>query len=212
MFSSLVVTGHDAAGVIEAVGQSVKGSLKVGQRVFITGKNNGAYQGYSLAEESHVFPLHERLSFAQGASLGTPYFTAYKALVMGGNLMAGETVLIHGASGAVGTAAIQIAKSLGATVVGTAGTEEGLDVVRKCGAHHVFNHRDEGYQQKMVEQAGGKFDVILENLANVNLGSDMEMIKAGKYQVGSEHISFFTYSRLKIQLFIIFLTRVPKTF
>ena len=171
--------GHDAAGIIEAVGHEAKTSLKVGQRVFITGKNSGAYQEYSVAEDTFVFPLHQRMSLAQGASLGTPYFTAYKALIMGADTKPGEKVLIHGASGAVGTAAIQIARALGATVVGTAGTKEGMDVVTKCGAHHVFNHNDEGYDQKMVKQIGGNFDVIIEHLANVNLGTDMQMIKEG---------------------------------
>jgi NADPH:quinone reductase-like Zn-dependent oxidoreductase len=65
-----------------------------------------------VSDSSYVFPLHERLSFAQGAALGTPYFTAYKALIMGAMAKPGETVLVHGASGAVGTAAVQIARSV----------------------------------------------------------------------------------------------------
>ena len=84
--------------------------LKVGQRVFATGRNTGSYAEYLVSESSYVFPLHERLSFAQGAALGTPYFTAYKALIMGACARPGETVLVHGASGAVGTAAVQIAR------------------------------------------------------------------------------------------------------
>ena len=78
--------------------------------MFATGRNTGSYAEYLVSESSYVFPLHERLSFAQGAALGTPYFTAYKALIMGANAKPGETVLVHGASGAVGTAAVQIAR------------------------------------------------------------------------------------------------------
>lgn len=101
--------GSDAAGYVEAAGDGVK-RLRVGQRVFVTGRNSGSYAEFIVTEDTYVFPLHERLSFAQGAALGTPYFTAYKALIMGAGARPGETVLVHGASGAVGTAAVQIAR------------------------------------------------------------------------------------------------------
>lgn len=69
--------GADGAGYVEAIGCDVTG-LHVGQRVFVTGRNSGSYAEFCLADETFCFPLHERLSFAQGAALGTPYFTAYK--------------------------------------------------------------------------------------------------------------------------------------
>ena len=106
--------------------------------------------------------------------------------------------MIHGASGAVGNAAVQIARSMGVTVVGTAGTKDGMEVVLKCGvsrtcqqlpfykfsfhfqAHHVFNHNHKSYEKKMVELLGGEgFDVIIEHLANINLGHDVQMLKNG---------------------------------
>jgi NADPH2:quinone reductase len=171
--------GSDASGYIHAIGANIS-NLKIGQRVFVTGRNTGSYAEYMVSDSSYVFPLHERLSFAQGAALGTPYFTAYKALIMGAMAKPGETVLVHGASGAVGTAAVQIARALGATVVGTAGTKDGMDVVTKCGAHHVFNHNHKSYEKKMVEHIGGEgFDVIIEHLANINLGHDIQMLKEG---------------------------------
>ena len=170
--------------------------------MFVTSRNSGAYAEYIVCEDSYVFPLHERLTFAQGAALGTPYFTAYKveigfdvhtkntqfrslcslqALIMGAGARPGETVLVHGASGAVGTAAVQIARALGAIVVGTAGTKDGMDVVTRCGAHHVFNHNHKSYEKKMVEHIGGVgFDVIIEHLANINLGHDVQMLKEGE--------------------------------
>merc|ERR1719242_2228359 len=171
------IPGSDAAGVIEKLGSDVQG-LSVGQRVFVTGRNSGSYAEFIVTEYNYVFPLHQRLSFAQGAALGVPYFTAYKALIMGARAKPGETVLIHGASGAVGTAAVQIARSMGVIVFGTAGTKDGMDVVAKCGAHHVFNHNHKSYEKKMLEQTNNEgFDVIIEHLANINLGHDDQMLK-----------------------------------
>ena len=111
--------------------------LQVGDRVFVVGSNisnnTGSYAEFVVTDSTYVFPLHPRLSYAQGASLGVPFFTAYKALVLRAQTKPGETVLVHGASGAVGTAAVQIARAMGALVVGTAGTKEGMDVVTKVG-------------------------------------------------------------------------------
>ena len=76
------IPGADASGVIEKVGSDVQ-NLKVGQRVFVTGRNSGSYAEFIVTEAIYVFPLHHRLTFAQGAALGVPYFTAYKALIMG---------------------------------------------------------------------------------------------------------------------------------
>ena len=97
--------------------------------------------------------------------------------------------------------AVQIAKSLGATVFGTAGTPEGMAVVTKCGADGVFNHREEGYETKMVEALEAKegekgFDLILENLANVNLDRDTGMIKTGGCRtVPMSYDAFFLRAR-----------------
>jgi len=174
--------GSDAAGYIHQVGKDVT-NLKVGERVFVSGSSNsgnsGSYAEFVVTDSTYVFPLNPRLSFAQGASLGVPFFTAYKALILRAGTRPGETVLVHGASGAVGTAAVQIARALGAVVVGTAGTKEGMDVVTKCGAHHVFNHNHKNYDKKMVEHLGSGFDVIIEHLANINLGHDVQMLKEG---------------------------------
>ena len=143
------------------------------------GTNTGSYAEFIVTDGTYVFPLHPRLSFAQGASLGVPFFTAYKALILRAKTKPGEVVLIHGASGAVGTAAVQIARALGAVVVGTAGTKEGMEVVSKCGAHHVFNHNHKNYDKKMIEHLGTGFDVIIEHLANINLGNDIQMLREG---------------------------------
>jgi NADPH2:quinone reductase len=118
--------------------------------------------------------LPERLSFSQGAGVGVPYVTAWRALHDRGRLQPGETVFIHGASGGVGLAATQMARAWGATVIGTASTADGQQAVRDQGAHHVLNHRDAGYLDTLKDVTGGRGpDVILENLANVNLDNDL---------------------------------------
>jgi len=168
--------GSDAAGVIESVGEGVK-RVKPGDRVYTAKTITGAYAEYALALESQVHPLPANLSFAQGSGIYVPYGTAYFALHNSAEARASETVLIHGASGGVGCAAIQLARSMGLTVLGTAGTTKGLDLVRKEGAHHAFNHTNAGYADEIMKATGGRgVDVVLEMLANVNLSADMKML------------------------------------
>jgi len=175
--------GADGAGVVEAIGQGVT-SLDVGARVFFGGtathKAYGAYAQMVLCEPQQLHPLPERLSFSQGAGIGVPYVTAWRALHDRGRLQPGETLFIHGASGGVGLAATQIARAWGATVIGTASTPDGLNAVRQQGAHHVLNHREAGYLDALKDLTGGRGpDVILENLANVNLDNDLTALAFG---------------------------------
>jgi NADPH2:quinone reductase len=124
-----------------------------------------------------VHRIPEGVSFEQAAGLNIPYGTAYRALFQKANVKAGEKVLVHGASGGVGTAAVQWAKAAGVKVIGTAGTEKGLELVRAEGADHALNHKNEGYREEVMKITGGKgVDVILEMLANVNLGNDLTML------------------------------------
>jgi len=168
--------GSDAAGVIESVGEGVK-KVKSGDRVYTAKTITGAYAEYALALESQVHPLPANLSFAQGSGIYVPYGTAYFALHNSAEARASETVLIHGASGGVGCAAIQLARSMGLTVLGTAGTAKGLDLVRKEGAHQAFNHTNAGYTDEIMKATGGRgVDVVLEMLANVNLSADMKLL------------------------------------
>jgi len=168
--------GSDAAGVIESVGDGVK-KVKPGDRVYTARTLSGAYAEYALALESQVHPLPANISFAQGSGIYVPYGTAYFALHNSAEARASETVLIHGASGGVGTAAIQLARSMGLTVFGTAGTAKGLDLVRKEGAHHAFDHTKPGYTDEIMKATGGRgVDVVLEMLANVNLSADMKLL------------------------------------
>ncbi|KAL8613225.1 hypothetical protein ACOMHN_001550 [Nucella lapillus] len=171
--------GSDAAGTVEAVGGKVT-AFKKGDRAYTVRSVSGAYAEYCMSEEVHTGHLSQKLSFPQGAALGVPYYTAYRAMIKKAQVKAGETVLIHGASGAVGVACLQIAKSVGCKVLGTAGTPEGMAMLKKLGIDGAFNHRQEGYTALIMsatDSAGP--DVIVEMLSDVNLQRDLEMAKTG---------------------------------
>ena len=170
--------GTDVAGVVEAVGSDVK-SVKKDDRVYThgTAAGYGGYAEMTLCEEAQVHPLPERISFAQGAALGVPYGTAWRALFSRAQARPGETLLIHGASGGVGVAATQLARAHGMRVIGTAGTDKGLALVRAQGAHEVLNHKDADYMSTVMTLTGSRgVDVVLEMLANVNLDRDLEVL------------------------------------
>jgi NADPH:quinone reductase len=168
--------GSDAAGTVEEVGDGAK-KFKPGDRVYTAKTLTGAYAEYALADESQLYALPDKVSFAQGAGLWVPYGTAYTALHHHAKAHAGEALLVHGASGGVGTAAVQIARAMGLTVIGTAGTARGMDLVRKEGAHHAFDHTKAGYADEILRVTGGRgIDVVLEMLANVNLATDLRLL------------------------------------
>lgn len=175
--------GADAAGVIDQVGGEA-GGWTVGDRVYLSGtaigRAHGAYAELAVCEAAQVHRLPARITFTQGAGLFVPYVTAWRALFGRANARAGDTVLIHGASGGVGIAATQFAVAAGLTVIGTAGTDEGLSVVARQGARHTFNHRSAGYLDQITGATGGRGpDVILEMLANVNLDHDLTIVAPG---------------------------------
>ncbi|MCS7083110.1 MAG: NADPH:quinone reductase [Bacteroidetes bacterium] len=171
--------GHDGAGVVDAVGEGVKG-LRTGDRVYVAGSITGTYAQYALCEADQVFPLPDRLSFAQGAALGIPYATAYRALFQKGRLKPGELVLVHGASGSVGLACLEWARLWGARVLGTAGTAEGMELIRSRGAEAAFNHRAPGYEDQILAWTEGRgVDLIVEMLANENLERDLGLLARG---------------------------------
>ena len=168
--------GSDGAGVIEAVGEGVK-KVKAGARVYTAKTVTGAYAEYTLALEEQVHPLPAKISFSQGAGVWVPYGTAYHALYHSAKARASETVLVHGASGGVGSAAVQMARAMGLTVFGTAGTAKGLELVKREGAHQVFEHTKTGYHEEIMKATGGRgVNIILEMLANVNLATDLKLL------------------------------------
>jgi NADPH2:quinone reductase len=174
------IPGTDFAGTIEAVGTDVK-KFKTGDRVYGHGvmRGQGAYAEKAAWDASLVHPLPERVSFEQGAAVGVPYGTAWRALFIRAKARAGETALVHGASGGTGIATVQIARAHGLTVIGTAGTAEGLNLVREQGAH-ALNHRDASYMEQIMPLTDGRgVDVVVEMLANVNLDRDLDVLASG---------------------------------
>jgi len=170
--------GTDVAGVVEAVGPGVSGVRK-GDRVYThgTAEGHGGYAEATVCDRAQVHPLPDRLSFQQGAAVGVPYATAWRALFLKARARPGETVLIHGASGGVGSAAVQMARAAGLRVIATAGTDKGLRLVREQGAHEALNHRDPEYFSQIAPLTEGRgVDVILEMLANVNLDRDFDVL------------------------------------
>lgn len=173
--------GKDGAGTVESIGPAANPKepvrFKVGDRVYIADSLSGAYATQSLCDARLIFPLPAQVSFAQGAAMGIPYSTAFRALFHRAQARGGETVLVHGASGAVGIAAVQLARAAGLHIVGTVGTDRGRQLVMAEGAHEVLDHNSPGHFDEALALTGGRgFDVILEMLANVNLGRDLPIL------------------------------------
>ncbi len=168
--------GIDAAGIVESIGDKVT-TVTVGARVYISGTITGAYAEQALCLESQVHPLPQKLSFSQGAGVNIPYVTAYRALFQRACTLPGETVLVHGATGGVGIAAVQMARAAGMKVIGTGSTVRGRELVLKQGAHHVLDHSKPTYLDELLALTEGRgVDVVLEMLANVNLAKDLRVL------------------------------------
>ena len=168
--------GTDAAGVVESLGGGVE-RFRVGDRVYTHGSITGAYAERLVALESQVQLLPDNASFEQGAALGIPFATAHRALFGRASVRAGETVLVHGASGGVGLAAVQWARAAGCRVAGTAGTEAGCQLVRAQGADLVLNHRTPDYLAALPGWTAGRgVDVIVEMAAHINLARDLGIL------------------------------------
>jgi len=168
--------GVDGAGNVEAVGQGVN-TLSAGDRVWFAGALTGSYAEKSVTPEATTHPLPEPVTFAQGAALGVPFGTAYHGLFQRGGGKAGETLLVHGASGGVGIAAVELAALAGLTVIGTASTDRGRALIKDHGAKFAFDHSDPNYLDQIREAAGEQgVALILEMLANVNLPKDLTIL------------------------------------
>ena len=171
--------GNDGAGVVEQIGSDVS-EFRPGDRAYVAGSVSGTYAEFALCKTEQVHRLPENVSFVQGAAMGTPYATAYRGLFQRADAEPGETVLVHGASGGVGTAAVQLARARGLRVFGTASSDEGRKLAREQGAHEVFDHGAPDHFEQIMQATGGRgVDVIVELLANVNLGKDLTILAKG---------------------------------
>lgn len=157
--------GSDAAGLVEQAGPGAP--FKAGDRVYVNAL--AVYAEKALVPATRAWRLPDALSFEQGAAVGVPYATAHRALFHCGRARAGETVLIHGASGGVGTAAVQLAKAAGLRVIGTAGGPEGVEFLKTLGVDLALDHRTPGCLE------GLEPNLIVEMLANVNLAEDLRV-------------------------------------
>jgi NADPH2:quinone reductase len=175
------VPGSDGGGEVESVGSEIK-DFKHGDRVYVAGDNialtgAGTYAEYALCNPGMLHRLPPKVSFAQGAAMGVPYGTAYRALFHRARAKPAETVLVHGATGGVGLAAVQIARAYGLTVIGTGGTDHGMEIVMENGAAAVFNHKEPDYLARIMQATGGRgVDVILEMAAHINLDKDLALL------------------------------------
>lgn len=165
--------GVDGAGRVLAVGAAVK-DLQVGDRVYGGWPQTGTYAQIARYDRPWVYPLPSHLSFEQGACLFVPYSTAYRALFEKGRAQPGDRVLIHGATGAVGLAAVQLALAAGLSVIGTGGSTAGRDLVAKQGDAVVLDHHSVTYSADLSRATRGEgVTIILEMLANLNLNQDL---------------------------------------
>ncbi len=173
--------GFDGAGEVQAIGACVSG-FSVGDRVYVGGPGNkpagaGTYAELAVCVPAQLHRLPSPATFAQGAALGVPYATAYRALFQRAGARPGETVLVHGATGGVGIAAVELAHAHGMLVIGTGGTDAGLAEVQSRGADVLVNHRHEHYTDEIMAATGGRgVDVIVEMVANVNLERDLSLL------------------------------------
>src|SRR5687768_14520180 len=174
--------GSDGAGTVEQAGAGVA-KFRVGDRVYVikaADASGGTYAEKVLCEQRHVFPLPAHASFGEGAAVGVPYGTAYRALFDRARALPGETVLVHGATGGVGIAAVQLAVAHGMTVIGTGGTDRGGTLVREQGGQRVVDRGARGYFDEVLNLTEGRgVNVVVEMLANVNLDKGLTALAPG---------------------------------
>ena len=173
------VGGSDMAGIVEDVGENVN-TFETDDRVFATGLGiftPGTYAEYTVVPADMLAPLPEKVSFRDGAAAAMAFATAWRALVDRGDLSLGDVCLVHGASGGVGHAAIQVAAQAGSYVVGTAREGEPASLVRSLGADAVVDYRTDNIANSLTEATDGRqIDVVLEPHADSQLVADLKCL------------------------------------
>lgn len=169
--------GMAGAGIIEDVGEGVIG-YELKERVYVINSVSGTYAEYCICSPDQIFPLPTEIGWTEAACLGVPYFTAARALFTKGRIIGDDSVLIHGASGSVGLACLQLLAGKASRVFGTAGSDAGMKLVLENGADACFNHNDAGHCEK-IKKASGGVDLVVEMLADVNLKKDIAALSPG---------------------------------
>lgn len=174
--------GSDGAGVVEQVGHDVS-SVKSGDEVFFSGLgigSEGSYAEYALIAEAQAVPIPAGLTFVDAAALGMAFPAAYYGLVTRGAVQTGETVLVQGAAGGVGSASVQLAVAFGARVIGTVNGAAEADLVRSLGAEATIDYRTEDVVARALELTDGKGpDLVHELVVSVNLPADVRLLATG---------------------------------
>jgi NADPH2:quinone reductase len=183
-----ITPGQDGAGVVDAVGERVE-HLQAGDRVWLVlaqhGRPHGTAAEYTVQPASRVVPLPDGASYDLGASVGVPAVTAHRALTaaeggparLGAGALDGRVVLVAGGAGAVGNAAVQLARWAGATVVTTVSSDEKGALATRAGAHHVVNYRDADAAQAILAAAPDGVDLAVEVAPAQNIDLDLEVVK-----------------------------------
>jgi NADPH2:quinone reductase len=167
--------GAEVAGTVREVGEGVEG-IAVGDRVSAL-LDHGGFASAVAVPYGRVFPMPAQVTFEQAAALGVVYQTSYVGLVHRASLREGETLLVHAAAGGVGLSAVQIGVALGARVIGTAGSAEKLDLVRRNGAEAVVNYRTEDWVQRVKELTSGRgADVIYDPVGGDTFDKSLKCI------------------------------------
>jgi NADPH2:quinone reductase len=155
------IPGGECSGEVEAVGAAVT-RFKPGDKV-IAAAGTGAFCERVAAHESSVFPMPDGLSFEQAAGISITYFTSYYALKQRADIQPGETLLVLGAAGGVGTTAIELGKLMGAKVIAAASSDEKLELCRQLGADEVINYSVVSLKDTLKELTGGRgVDVVYD--------------------------------------------------
>ena len=155
------IPGTEVAGIVRQVAADVD-RLQAGQRVAAS-MPQGAFAQQAVALADNIFDIPDNLDFPAATNFPTLYATAYGCLVWQAHMQPGETLLVHGAGGGRGLAAVDVGKALGATVIATAGDDEKLAAARNAGADHLINYRDEEFRQGVLDLTDGRgADVIFD--------------------------------------------------
>lgn len=172
------IPGYECAGVVEALGSNVQ-SFSVGDRV-VAWDLNHTYMEYIRAPEERVFKIPQGISLVDASVISAPYTTAWQAVVTRGNIQPGETVLVQAAASGVGIGAVQLAKHVGATVLGTASSDEKLEWAKEFGLDYGINYASTNFVEEVKRLTAGEgVDVVIDGVGGEIFTKSLEALKMG---------------------------------
>jgi NADPH:quinone reductase len=196
--------GLEVAGAIAALGDQVQ-RWRIGDKVTAL-TNGGGYAEYCAVDARHCLPIPKGIELRDAASLPETFFTVWSNVFMGAGLAAGETFLVHGGAGGIGTTAIQLGKAFGAKVVATDNPEIRCQICRDLGADRVIDYRREDYVEIMRQEGGA--NVILDIVGGPNIERNL---KAATHDGRIIQLAFALGSKVEINLMPVMLKRLTYT-